>query len=135
MYSVLFLFTSLLPPHFLTTTFSGFHANLVRNYLYLRRWPVAFALDTMNSTPVWQALVANGQLNSPEMGFWFAHSTSSSDVDVPGGMFTLSGTNSSLYTGDVDLTNPAVIPPSLWLLNLTGGFPVLLDDRLLMRGG
>ena len=87
---------------------------------------LAFAPNAAtNSTPFWQTLVANGQLSSSEMSFWLTRSTSSSS-DVPGGVFTLGGTNSSLYTGDIEFTNLAVTPPFYWLLSLTGEFPFFL---------
>jgi len=39
--------------------------------------------------------------------------------DVDGGVFTLGGTNSSLFTGDIDFQNMPTSPPSFWLLSLS----------------
>ena len=87
---------------------------------------LAFApLAATQSTPFWQTLVSNGQLNTPEMGFWLSRSTSTRDVNVSGGVFTLGGTNSSLYTGDIEFTNLAVTTPTFWSLSLTGESPII----------
>ena len=87
---------------------------------------LAFApLAATQSTPFWQALVTNGQLDTPEMSFWFSRSPSGPDNDVPGGVFTLGGANSSLYTGDIEFTNLAVTTPTFWAVSLTGVFPIL----------
>ena len=99
---------------------------------------LAFApLAATQSTPFWQTLIANGKFNTPEMGFWLSRSTSSPDADVPGGVFTLGGTNSSLYTGDIEFTNLAVTTPTFWSLSLTSGFPILYSLMIvfLMEGG
>ncbi|KAJ6498541.1 acid protease [Mycena vitilis] len=76
------------------------------------------ALATTEAMPFWQALATNNQLTSPEMAFQLTRSTSQNDE--PGGTFTLGGTNSSLFTGDIefhDLANAS--PPSFWLLSLS----------------
>ena len=76
---------------------------------------LAFApLAATASTPFWQTL------NLPAMSFWLTRSTTSTDGDVPGGVFTLGGTNSSLYTGNIEFTDLAVAEPGYWLLTLTG---------------
>ena len=71
------------------------------------------------------------------MGFLFSRSPSGPDADVPGGVFTLGGANSSLYTDNIEFKNLAVTTPPYWSLSLTGGFPTLcpLMTALLMGGG
>ena len=99
---------------------------------------LAFApLAATQSIPFWQTLLTNGQLDTPEMGFWFTRSTLTPADIVPGGVFTLGGTNSSLYTGNIEFTNLAVTTPTYWALSLTGGFPILcpLTTVLLMGDG
>ena len=77
-------------------------------------------LSYTGSVPFWQILASSGQLDSSDMGFFLDRSTSKSDV--PGGVFTLGGTNSSLYSGNVEFTNLAVNEPNLWLVAMTGQF-------------
>ena len=99
---------------------------------------LAFApLSATGSTPFWQTLATNGQFDSPEMSFWLTRSTSSTDANIPGGAFTLGGTNSSLYTGEIEFINLAVSDPTYWLLTLTGRFPswhLLMTESLTMDG-
>ncbi len=85
---------------------------------------MGLAFETLASTrsnPFWKALVDNNQLDQPEMSFWldrFRGDNSASDEE-PGGTFTLGGTNSSLFTGDIEFLNMPVNTPSFWLLSLT----------------
>jgi cathepsin D len=73
------------------------------------------------ATPFWQALAEGNHLTTPEMSFQFTRF-----VDDPsartlefGGIFTLGGTNSSLFTGDIDFVDlPSNVVPSFWLLPL-----------------
>ncbi|KAF9027617.1 acid protease [Hymenopellis radicata] len=79
------------------------------------------ALASTRSKPFWQALVDNNQLDQPEMSFWldrFRGDNTASDEE-PGGTFTLGGTNSSLFTGDIEFLNMPVNTPSFWLLSLS----------------
>ncbi|PPR00497.1 hypothetical protein CVT24_005520 [Panaeolus cyanescens] len=73
------------------------------------------------ATPFWQALADDGQLSSPEMSFWLARVTdaTSPDDERPGGEFTLGGTNSSLFSGDIEFYDLAT-QPSFWMLSLKG---------------
>ncbi|KAH7872770.1 aspartic peptidase domain-containing protein [Lentinula edodes] len=82
------------------------------------------AIASTDSTPFWQALVNAGDLSSPEMSFWLARESSSSstttvdgDTEVPGGVFTLGGTNTSLFSGNVEFLDTQGTP-SFWLLNM-----------------
>jgi cathepsin D len=78
-------------------------------------------LADTKATPFWQTLASNGKLSSPEMGFQLLRSTTRDNE--PGGTFTLGGTNSSLFTGDVEFHDlVASTPPTFWLLSLSGRF-------------
>ncbi|PPQ63733.1 hypothetical protein CVT24_004242 [Panaeolus cyanescens] len=85
---------------------------------------MGLAFDTIASTqatPFWQKLAQDGQFTDPEMAFWLTRVTDarSQTDERPGGVFTLGGTNTTLFSGDVefhDLTGQ----PSFWLLTLSG---------------
>ena len=86
-------------------------------------------IASTGAVPFWQALINDNQLSTPEMSFWLARDTTgTTNSFVPGGMFTLGGTNSTLFTGDVEFTNMASLPQSnvntFWLLSLTGEYSV-----------
>ena len=76
------------------------------------------ALASTNSTPFWLAVTS--QFSTPEMSFWLARDLSPASATslAPGGVFTLGGTNSTLFTGDIEYLD-LVSPPSFWLLPLT----------------
>lgn len=83
-------------------------------------------IASTNSIPFWQALVNAGDLSEPEMSFWLSRTADeptptsvNGDMEVPGGAFTLGGTNSSLFSGNIEFNN-IVQTPSFWLLNLGG---------------
>ncbi|KIK69445.1 hypothetical protein GYMLUDRAFT_80676 [Collybiopsis luxurians FD-317 M1] len=83
------------------------------------------SIASTDSTPFWQALLDSGDLSQPEMGFWLRRETdadsstsSNGDTEVPGGVFTLGGTNSSLFSGDIEFLDTQGIP-SFWLLTVT----------------
>ena len=80
------------------------------------------ALAATYSTPFWQAL--GSQLAAPEMAFYltrFNNDTNAKDEE-PGGVFTLGGTNSTLFTGDIEFLNITLIfgTPAFWLLTMSG---------------
>ncbi|KAK0475555.1 aspartyl protease [Armillaria novae-zelandiae] len=77
-------------------------------------------IASTQATPFWQALVNGNQLTSPEMSFWLARHRGETNVqpEESGGVFTLGGTNSSLFTGDIEFLNMPVSTPSFWLLEL-----------------
>jgi len=80
------------------------------------------AIASTQSTPFWQALVQGNQLTAPEMSFWLTRvrgTTASTQQDQNGGVFTLGGMNSSLFTGDVEFLNMPVSTPSFWLLSMS----------------
>ncbi|KAJ7621353.1 acid protease [Roridomyces roridus] len=77
------------------------------------------ALAETQATPFWQSLINSNQLSSPEMAFQLTRSTSLDDV--PGGTFTLGGTDSSLFTGDIEFHNlEGASTPAFWQLSLSG---------------
>ncbi|KAF9053233.1 aspartic peptidase domain-containing protein [Panaeolus papilionaceus] len=80
------------------------------------------AFNTIAKTqaiPFWQALVNGAQLSSPEMSFWFArvNDATGPDDERPGGVFTLGGTNSSLFSGNIEFYNLAT-QPAFWMLSV-----------------
>jgi len=77
------------------------------------------AISSSGATPFWETLISNNQLSSPEMSFWLSRSTDATQTEVAGGEFTLGGTNSSLFTGDIDFLDMPVSTPSFWLLSLS----------------
>ncbi|RXW25045.1 hypothetical protein EST38_g804 [Candolleomyces aberdarensis] len=82
---------------------------------------LGLAFQTIASTggvPFWQNLLNDDQLESPEFSFWLARSDSRGDDSAPGGVFTLGGTNSSLYSGEIEFLDMPGSRPSYWLLPL-----------------
>ncbi|TCD66301.1 hypothetical protein EIP91_001547 [Steccherinum ochraceum] len=80
------------------------------------------ALASTQSTPFWQQLVNANQLSSPEMAFWLTREIDDRNAqdDEPGGVFTLGGTNSSLFTGNIEFINmPSGTQPTFWLLEMS----------------
>jgi cathepsin D len=77
------------------------------------------ALSQFQNAPVWQNLVSSNKVPSPEFSFFVARqeqNANANDATNPGGTFTLGGTNSSLFTGDIDFQSfPANSVPSFWL--------------------
>jgi cathepsin D len=76
------------------------------------------------ATPFWEALFNAGQFASPDLSFFFTrfNNVSTAQLEEPGGVFTLGGSNSSLYTGDIEFL-PLAEEPSFWTLNLSGMLP------------
>ncbi|KAG8827877.1 hypothetical protein FRC19_011578 [Serendipita sp. 401] len=80
-------------------------------------------LAKAGGTPWWLRVTAGdasdsgGTLDGGLMSFWFSRYVDSSDTstdDHAGGQFTLGGTNSSLYTGDINFIS--LIQPAKWWL-------------------
>lgn len=83
------------------------------------------ALASTESTPLWQVLLNNNQLASPEMSFWLTREIDNRNAKELefGGEFTLGGTNSTLFTGDIEFINmPSLRTQTFWLLTMTGKF-------------
>jgi cathepsin D len=81
------------------------------------------AIASTRSTPFWQAVTNANLLSAPEMSFWLGR-----DLDpttqtslAPDGLFTLGGTNSTLFSGDIEFQNLAS-PPSFWLLSISSKY-------------
>lgn len=83
-------------------------------------------LASTQATPFWQTLAEGGQLTAPEMSFWLTRTRGEQNVQVeePGGTFTLGGTNSSLFIGDIEFLDMPGQTPSFWLLSMTRTFLV-----------
>lgn len=78
------------------------------------------ALASTGAVPFWQALINNNLLSSSEMSFWLSRDAlTDTQALEPGGIFTLGGTNSSLFTGDIEFINLPSGEPTFWLLSLT----------------
>ncbi|KIK02661.1 hypothetical protein K443DRAFT_677390 [Laccaria amethystina LaAM-08-1] len=77
------------------------------------------ALSTTRSTPFWQAL--GSQLAAPEMAFYLTrfNNDSSAQQEEPGGVFTLGGVDSTLFTGDIEFLAMSPGTPIFWLLNMS----------------
>ncbi|KAF5376269.1 hypothetical protein D9615_008554 [Tricholomella constricta] len=85
---------------------------------------LGLAFSTIASTraiPFWQTLAQDGQLTAPEMSFYMTRfrDVRTANVEEPGGIFTLGGTNSSLFTGEIEFLDIPVDPPTFWLLSLS----------------
>ena len=86
-------------------------------------------LAVTNSTPLWEALTNSNQFSAPEMSFWLAR-----DLDPvtnislsSGGVFTLGGTNSTFFNGDIEYLNLTSVPPDsdlsgFWILSLSSKY-------------
>jgi cathepsin D len=84
---------------------------------------MGLAFQTLAQTgaaPFWQTLVANNQLSQPMMSFWLDRaSRTSQSSEQPGGVFTLGGANTTLFSGDIEFNDqPADATASFWLLNM-----------------
>jgi cathepsin D len=83
---------------------------------------IGLAFDTIASTqatPLWEALQQGKQLSQPYMSFFLNRLIDDRNAPADnafGGIFTLGGTNSSLFTGDIDFVDfPSGTQPSFWL--------------------
>ncbi|KAF9805833.1 hypothetical protein IEO21_08922 [Rhodonia placenta] len=80
-------------------------------------------LASTGAVPFWQALISDGQLSSPEMSFFLTRFVDDENAltEEPGGIFTLGGTNSSLFTGDIEYQNLVNSgAPTFWMLSVSG---------------
>ncbi|TFK54576.1 acid protease, partial [Heliocybe sulcata] len=83
------------------------------------------AIASSGATPFWEALVNANQLSQPLMAFWLRRllddSSATQNSELYGGEFTLGGTNTSLYTGDIQFIDfPSGVQQSFWLLEVQG---------------
>ncbi|KAI6165992.1 aspartic peptidase domain-containing protein [Pisolithus thermaeus] len=75
-------------------------------------------LSSLQVSPFWQTLYTGNMLSEPLFGFYLERWDTSSTVvaEAAGGSFTLGGTNTSLYTGDIEYIDmPSGSTPSYWL--------------------
>jgi len=76
------------------------------------------------AVPFWQALVQNNLLTNPEFSFFITRfvDDQSAAQEEPGGVFTLGGTNSTLFQGDIDFRNFTSVGSggSFWLQTVFG---------------
>lgn len=86
---------------------------------------MGLAFQTIASTgavPFWQALINNNQFSSPEMSVFltrFLDDAQATDEE-PGGILTFGGTNSTLFTGDIDFQDfPSGSTASYWLQSIS----------------
>ena len=102
------------------------------------------ALASTRATPFWQTLVNNNQFANPEISFWLERhlDDQSAQDEESGGVMTLGGTNSSLFTGDIEFNTLSTSSgtPTFWMLEMTGAgaerrarFPRLCPAALTMR--
>ncbi|VDB84903.1 unnamed protein product [Peniophora sp. CBMAI 1063] len=84
-------------------------------------------LTSFNETPLWQVLASTGAISAPQMSFYlprYKDVTTSATSTRPGGSFTLGGTNSSFFKGDIDfhtvLPTNQNISEGYWVQSLTG---------------
>ncbi|KAJ7762479.1 aspartyl protease [Mycena metata] len=80
-------------------------------------------ISSTQTTPFWQGLISASQLEAPLMAFWLTRFRGANNVkeEEPGGAFTLGGTNSSLFQGDIEFINMAgPSTPTFWLLSVSG---------------
>ncbi|GJE90021.1 A1 family peptidase [Phanerochaete sordida] len=83
------------------------------------------ALASTRATPFWEALLNNGQFAQPEMSFFLTRFLGVDDATAsePGGFLTLGGTNSSLFTGNIEFLDLAatdsINDATFWLLELS----------------
>jgi len=80
------------------------------------------------ATPFWQTLATSNPFPTPEMSFWFTRllGNQTAQEEEFGGIFTLGGQNTTLYTGDVEFL-PLVTDAgrnTYWLLNVSGMYPI-----------
>jgi len=81
-------------------------------------------LSVTRSTPFFQNLASSSdELTSPEFSFWIQRTNPQSPNELdPGGVFTIGGSNSTFFTGDIEFLDvqsaPGQIDPTFWFLNV-----------------
>jgi len=92
-------------------------------------WP---AISSTQSTPWWLNLLNQNQLEAPEFSFWLTRTIDDPTARglTPGGIFTLGGRNTSLFSGDVEFENVVGSTPTYWLLSLSGTFPLSVSQSI-----
>lgn len=80
------------------------------------------SIASSGATPMWQTLAKGSQWSEPVMSFFLTRfiNVNGAASQEPGGEFMMGGTNSQLYTGDIDYVNIPTGRQSYWLIPLTG---------------
>ncbi|KAK7063496.1 aspartic peptidase domain-containing protein [Favolaschia claudopus] len=80
---------------------------------------LGFPSASFNNLPsLWRSLLSSNPVDAPEMGIWLPRMQNTSTSKAPTqGVFTIGGTNSSLYTGPIEFLNST--STSAWALNIT----------------
>ncbi|KAG9126991.1 hypothetical protein FRC07_001114 [Ceratobasidium sp. 392] len=78
------------------------------------------SLANTQSVPFWEALVSGGQWVEPLMSFWMTRYTnvSTARAEEFGGEFRMGGTNTTLYTGDIEYHDMPATMNSYWMIPL-----------------
>lgn len=97
---------------------SGLLANPISGLLGLGWSTIA----SSGATPMWETLAKGSQWTNPMMSFFLTRfiDIQGANTQEPGGEFMMGGTNSNLYTGDIDYVNIPDGQESYWLIPLTG---------------
>ncbi|KAH7335273.1 acid protease [Rhizoctonia solani] len=79
------------------------------------------SIASSGAVPFWETLAKNNQLTEPVMSFFLTRfiNATGARTQEPGGEFMLGGTNTNLYTGDIDYVNIPSGRESYWLIPLT----------------
>lgn len=88
--------------------------------------------------PFWQALLNSNQFTSPEISFYLTRyiTNITAPPEEPGGVLTLGGTNSSLFTGNIEFLNMSSSAlQGYWSLQMSGIYVhcILLEIHCLLR--
>ncbi|KAH7909287.1 aspartic peptidase domain-containing protein [Hygrophoropsis aurantiaca] len=92
------------------------------------------SLSSQQAPPFWVTLLNSNALTEPVMSFYLKRSKNEI-ASAPGGVLTLGGTNSSLYTGNIEFMNipNATTPILYWSLQITAftiqGQPVSFPEE------
>ena len=121
-YSFVFFLFSLTPRLVTVDTLQGSLVDTPVSGLMGLAFP---ALSATNSVPFWLVLTNDSQLSTPEFSIWLGRDRNQADQSalVSGGAFTLGGTNSSLFSGEVQFTDIA-LPAGFWQVSLTSKYSV-----------
>ncbi|KAJ7119369.1 aspartic peptidase domain-containing protein [Mycena crocata] len=77
------------------------------------------SISVTGGTPFWQSIVTSGQATTPVVAFWLSRFIGSGSKEQTGGSFTLGGTNSSLYSGEIEFLPLTGTANSFWSLDVS----------------
>lgn len=95
------------------------------------------ALASTRAVPFWEALINAGQFAQPEMSFFLTRflDDATATASEPGGILTLGGTNSTLFTGDIEFLDlsatDTVNDATFWLLEVSSKSSHTLREAVL----